>query len=298
MSRLTANLLLAFAALVWGSSFVVQQIGTGELGTMSFTGARFLIGAIVVSPFAFRQFKKNRLAGNVISGKDFARFILIGLVLYVAAALQQYGILHTTVSNSGFLTSLYVPLVPIIIFIFLKSKPHWTVWPASVGCVIGTYIMSGAHSVELAVGDIWVLASTIFWAIHVILVGKMAQKTGAPLVLAFCQFLVCAIFGLVVGGVIETPSLDHFWGAIQGVLYIGIFSVGIAFTLQVVAQRYTPAPDAVIILSLEAVFAALGGVIFLEEHLSGLQISGALLILVSILAVELLPVLNSKRQSC
>lgn len=292
MSRLTANLLLILAAIIWGSSFVVQQIGTGELGTMSFTGARFLVGALVVSPFAYRQYVKTMSSSRRLSSRDFSYFLLIGLCLYTAAALQQYGILHTTVSNSGFLTSLYVPLVPIISFVFLKTKPHWAVWPASLGCVIGTYIMSGAHSVDLAVGDFWVIGSTIFWAIHVILVGKLAQRTGAPIVLAFSQFLVCGIFGLVVGGFIEGPSLHHFSGAMEGILYIGIMSVGIAFTLQVVAQKYTPAPDAVIILSSEAIFAAIGGVVFLGEYLSVVQISGALLILVSIIAVELLPMLK------
>lgn len=292
MTRLQANLVLGLAALIWGSSFVVQQIGTGELGSMSFTGARFLVGALVVFPFALKQFKKVQKSDRPIGRSDWLGLAGTGLVLYTAATLQQYGILRTSVTNSGFLTALYVPMVPFIGLIIFKKWPHWSVWPASVGCFLGTYIMSGAQSVALASGDWWVIASTIFWASHVIVVGAMARRTNAPLVVACGQFLFCGIFGLIVGGIVELPSYAHFVGAMWGILYIGLFSVGIAFTLQVVGQRYTPAPDAAIILSSETVFAALGGAIFLGERLGTLQLFGAGLIFAGILAVELLPMLK------
>lgn len=292
MTRLQANLVLGLAALIWGSSFVVQQIGTGELGSMSFTGARFLVGALVVLPFALKQFKKVQKSDRPINRNDWLGLAATGLILYTAATLQQYGILRTSVTNSGFLTALYVPMVPVLGLIVFKKWPHWSVWPASIGCFVGTYIMSGAHSVALASGDLWVIASTIFWASHVIVVGHMAQRTNAPLVVAFGQFLFCGIFGLIVGGIAESPTYAHFTGALWGILYIGIFSVGIAFTLQVVGQRYTPAPDAAIILSSETVFAALGGAVFLGERLGSLQLCGAALIFTGILAVELLPMLK------
>ncbi|MBU1564977.1 MAG: DMT family transporter [Proteobacteria bacterium] len=289
MTRIQANLLLALAAMIWGSSFVVQQIGTGELGTITFTGSRFLVGAIIVLPFAFKQMCRVGRQERKFHTTDWLGILLTGCVLLTAAILQQHGILRTTVTNSGFLTALYVPLVPLLGLIILKRKVHFAIWPASISCFIGTYILSGAHTVELATGDLWVISSTIFWATHVLLVGIMASRTGAPLVVAAGQFLVCGVGGLTLGFFVEAPTIPQVIGAAWGILYIGIFSVGMAFTLQVVGQRYTPAADAAIILSSETIFAALGGMFFLGERLSLVQLSGGVLILVSILAVELVP---------
>lgn len=292
MSRLHANLLLLFAAMVWGSSFVVQQIGTGELGTITFTGCRFLVGGLMVLPFAYRQYGKVTKNDRQFTSGDWYGIAITGCVLFIAAALQQHGILRTSVTNSGFLTALYVPLVPIIGLLALRRKVHFVIWPASLCCFLGTYILSGAQNVELAVGDIWVISSTLFWAIHVTLVGIFATRTRAPLVVAAFQFFVCGFVGLLLGFLVEQPSLDQILGATWGILYVGIFSVGMAFTLQVVGQRYTPAADAAIILSSETVFAAMGGMIFLGERLSLFQLSGGVLILLSILAVELLPLMG------
>ncbi len=289
MNRLQANSLLALVAMIWGSSFVIQQIGTGELGTITFTGARFLVGALVVLPFAVKQFFKVNGQERKIATADWVGMIATGVVLFTAAALQQHGILRTTVTNSGFLTALYVPLVPVIGLIFLRRKVHFSIWPASLCCFLGTYILSGAQNVELATGDLWVISSTVFWATHVTLVGIMATKTRAPLVVAGTQFAVCGVLGLVLGGFVESPTIAQLVGAGWGICYIGFFSVGMAFTMQVVGQRYTPAADAAIILSSETLFAAMGGMIFLGERLSLLQLSGGALILISILAVELLP---------
>ena len=289
MTRLQANLVLALAAMIWGSSFVVQQIGTGDLGTISFTGARFLVGALVVLPFAVKQFHRVQAGERKFERRDWLGIVVTGCVLLTAAVLQQHGILRTTVTNSGFLTALYVPLVPIIGLLLLGRKVHVSIWPASMCCFLGTYILSGANEVELTAGDLWVISSTIFWASHVILVGIMASRTRAPLVVAAGQFLVCGFGGIFLGFLVESPSFSQIGGAAFGICYVGIFSVGMAFTLQVVGQRFTPAADAAIILSSETVFAALGGMVWLGERLTMLQLSGALLILISIVAVELLP---------
>ena len=300
MTRTQANLLLTLTAMIWGSSFVVQQIGTGELGTISFTGSRFLVGAMLVLPFAIRQWRQVEKKTRKIQSIDWVGILLTGCVLLTAAVLQQHGILRTSVTNSGFLTALYVPLVPLLGFIVLKRKVHFAIWPASICCFVGTYILSGAQHVALAVGDLWVISSTIFWATHVMLVGIMATRTGAPLVVAAGQFLVCGMGGLSLGFLIESPTVLQIVGALGGILYVGVFSVGMAFTLQVVGQRFTPAADAAIILSSETVFAALGGMVFLGERLTLLQLSGGGLILMSILAVELIPLtrLGQPRALC
>lgn len=295
MTRIQANLLLTMAAMIWGSAFVVQQIGTGSLGTIAFTGARFLVGALIVLPFALPQLQRVGRQERRFHSTDWLGILITGCVLLTAAVLQQHGILRTSVTNSGFLTALYVPLVPVLGRIFLKRKVHFAIWPASICCFVGTYILSGAQSVDLVPGDLWVISSTIFWATHVMLVGIMASRTGAPLVVAAGQFLVCGLGGLCLGFFVESPTIDQIIGAIWGILYVGVFSVGMAFTLQVVGQRYTQAADAAIILSSETVFAALGGMVFLGERLTLVQLSGGVLILASILAVELVPLLGIGR---
>jgi len=289
MTRIQANLLLALAAMIWGSSFVVQQIGTGDLGTITFTGARFLIGALIILPFGIRQLIRVEREDRKFELKDWFGIVLTGFVLLTAATLQQHGILRTTVTNAGFLTALYVPLVPFLGLLLLRRKVHFTIWPASICCFIGTYILSGADGFEFAVGDLWVISSTVFWACHVILVGILASRTRAPLVVAATQFLICGFGGLVIGFFFESPDFEQIRGAAFGICYVGFFSVAMAFTLQVIGQRFTPAADAAIILSSETVFAALGGILFLGEHLTLIQLSGGVLILFSILMVELLP---------
>ncbi len=277
------------AAMIWGSAFVVQQVGTGGLEAITFTGARFLVGALIVLPAAVIQYKKVHPTIHGFTAADWLLLTVTGAVLFLAAVIQQYGIFYTTVTNAGFLTALYIPLVPIIGFFILKRRMHWVVWPASLACFIGTYIMSGAKEINLQVGDLWVIASTIFWASHVLLIGYVATRTKAPLVVASYQFLVCGVLGLVLGPVVESPSLVDFKEALGGIAYVGIMSVGFAFTLQVVGQRYTQAVDAAIILSSEAIFAAIAGFLVLGERLAPFQMSGALLIFCGILAVELIP---------
>ena len=199
-----------------------------------------------------------------------------------------------TVTNAGFLTALYVPLVPLISLLVLRRKIHWSAWPASALCLVGTYIMSGAQGIDLRVGDFWVIASSLFWACHVILVGTMAVRTRAPLVVACGQFFVCGMCGTTLGIIIEQPNLVDLQSGLFGILYAGMLSTGIGFTLQVVAQRFTHEADAAIILSSETVFAALAGFIFLGERLTTLELAGASMIFIGIMAVQLLPMLRNR----
>lgn len=294
MNRLQANGLLLLAAVIWGSTFVVQQVGTGGLKTMSFTGIRMLVGAFFVLPFALRQYRRLVRTEQSFDASGWFGIFCTGVVLFTAAALQQYGIFHTTVTNAGFLTALYVPLVPIISLLILRRKIHWSAWPASVLCLGGTFIMSGAQSIDLRIGDLWVIASSLFWACHVILVGTMAVRTKAPLVVACGQFFVCGMCGTILGIVIEQPSLVDLQSGMFGILYAGMLSTGIGFTLQVVAQRFTHEADAAIILSSETVFAAVAGFVFLGERLTTLELAGASMIFIGIIAVQLLPMLRDR----
>ncbi len=297
MTRLNANLLLLVTALVWGSTFTVQQLAMAHIGPVFYTGARFLLGALVVLPFAWMQGRRlARETGWSLSRTDLLGLLCTGSALFAGALLQQIGIKYTTVANAGFLTALYVPLTPLIALVVLRNAPHWAVWPAAAGCTAGAYVLAGGDITAIHAGDLWVIAGSFFWAIHVLMVGAMARRTGAPFVVASAQFFVCAVWGLAWGGVSEPISLEVVRAALPYIAYGGILSVGFGFTLQVVAQRHTPAPDAAIILSSETVFAAVTGVVFLGEVLGPIDIFGCVLILSGVLAVELLPMLMNGRR--
>jgi len=295
MRRLHANLLLLVAALIWGVTFSVQQMAMDHIGPVLFTGLRFLMGALVVLPFAVNELRtKRRREGWRLGQGTLGWLMLTGAVLFTAALLQQFGIAATTVANAGFLTALYVPLTPILAFLVLRQLPHPAIWPAALACVGGAYLMAGGALDDVREGDAWVIAGALFWATHILLIGAMTARTGAPFVISFVQFLVCGVLGTIWGGSTETYSIESLSAAAPMLAFSGLLSVGIGFTLQVVAQRHTPAADASIILSAETVFAALAGAVVLGEQLGALEIGGGALILTGVLAVELLPLTFAK----
>ena len=296
MTRFRANLLLLVTALIWGSTFTVQQLAMEHIGPMLYTGARFLLGALVVLPFAVWQARRLSAAEDWrLNRGDLIGLVVIGTVLFAGALLQQIGIKFTTVANAGFLTALYVPLTPIIALVVFRQFPHWSVWPAAVGCTAGAYVLSGGDIMAISAGDFWVIVGSVFWAIHVLMVGIMARRTRAPFVVATAQFTVCAVWGIAWGVATEPVSFEILRDAFPYTVYAGVFSVGIGFTLQVVAQQHTPGPDAAIILSSETVFAAMTGMIFLGEVLSVIGYLGCAMILTGVLAVELLPMAFPRR---
>ena len=290
MSRPLANLALLLAAAVWGGAFVVQKIGAAHLGPMTFTGVRFLIGALVVLPLALRAWRGLRL-----DGRDWLGMLATGGALFAGAVLQQIGITQTTATSAGFLTTLYVPLVPLLVFLAVRTVPHPVVWPAAAGSVAGTWMLSGGGALSVAPGDLWVLASAGFWAVQVALIGAMAAHTRAPTLVACVQFVVCGVLATAWGAASEATGVADLLDAGWVIFYTGVLSCGVAFTLQAVGQRYTAAADAAVILSSEAVFAALAGAVVLGEQLSGQQMLGCAVILVSILAVELVPAWRAPR---
>ncbi|HVI51928.1 MAG TPA: DMT family transporter [Candidatus Sulfotelmatobacter sp.] len=284
MSRLNANLLLLLAAVIWGSSFAAQKMGGEHVSALTFTAARFLLGALVVLPLAWRELRRTP-----ISGRHWLGMTLTGCVLFVGSFMQQMGVDHTSVTNAGFITGLYVPLVPIIGFVALKVRPHPVTWPAAALCLFGTWLLSGAQSLDFQTGDLWVLVSSLFWACHVILVGRMSNRTGAPTLVAFMQFAVCGAIAVAGGLIFDAEPFTGIPDAWVEIAYVGILSVGVAFTLQSVTQQFTPAADAAIILSGETVFSAVGGVLLMGETLDGVKLAGCAAILVAMLLVQLLP---------
>ncbi|NRF70472.1 DMT family transporter [Aquincola sp. S2] len=292
MSRLQSGGLLLLAALIWGSAFVGQALGMAGVGPLTFTGVRFVLGALVVLPLALREQQQLRRHGHRPGRRDFAWIVLLGLLLCIGVVLQQIGLVSTSVTNAGFLTALYVPLVPLLAWVLLRQGPHWSVWPASLGCLAGTWLMTGASIAGLSTGDLWVLASTLPWAFHVLLVGRVANRLRGAYTLACGQFAVCALLSGVLGLLTEPVSAEGLRTAAGAILYTGIVSVGIGFTLQVVGQRHAHPADAAIILSSETVFAAAFGALFMGDRLSASGFAGAGLILLCIVAIQVQPLLQ------
>ena len=289
MTRSQANLLLLAVAIIWGSAFVAQAHGMDGVEPFTFTGIRFLLGVCIVAPLAWRDWRSISRREVPPGRRDLWGVILLGLLLTLGAVFQQIGLVTTTVTNAGFLTALYVPLVPMLSWLIMRVRPHWSVWPNSAGCLVGTWMLSGAGSVTLSVGDVWVIASSLFWALHVLFVGRIADRIAAPFLVACGQFFVCGVVCLFWGALTETITLEGIPRAAVPILYTGFISVGFAYTGQVVGQRYAAAADAAIILSAETLFAALFGFLLMGDRLSTTGMVGCALIFICIVAVQMMP---------
>lgn len=281
--RLRADLTLFVISIIWGSAFVAQRIA-GQLGSVYlFNGFRYLLAGMVVLPFALRSVRGAIYdPPSVASSPAKLKWIIsAGFLLFIASALQQVGIVFTTAGNAGFITSLYVVLVPLVLFIFWQEKIHWISLLAVSIAVIGTFLLSTSGRFELHLGDALEFLGAMFWAFHVIVVGKFARKYN---VYSFSvgQLVVCGLLNLSVGIFFE-PALPLTAGLGIAILYTALFSLGLCYTLQVWAQRHTSPADAALILSLESVFAVLCGWWLLGERLVGIQVLGCVLIFLAVL---------------
>jgi drug/metabolite transporter (DMT)-like permease len=296
MSRTQANLLLLVVALIWGSAFVAQSHGMANLGPLTFTGVRFLIGALVVAPLMWVEWRQLQRMAKPLQQRDGFKIAGLGGLLLLGAALQQVGITMTSVTNAGFLTALYVPLVPLLGWLLWRQLPHWSVWPGALACLGGAYLLSGASTLAIGTGDLWVIASALPWALHVLLIGRVADRMGAPFLVAGGQFVVCGVLALAWSLAYEPMDWASLQAAALPLGYAGILSVGVAFTAQVVAQRYAHAADAAIVLSAETLFAALFGFLLMGDRLNAAGIAGCALIFMSMLGVQMLPLLRMARR--
>ena len=282
--RIKTDGLLLFVSAIWGSGFVAQRIASESMGNFTFNGVRFLLGALFLLVLVRFRFRVNR--------SDLRWVLLSGGLLFGASTFQQVGIKTTTAANAGFITGLYVVIIPIMLFLFGRQKIHWSTWTAAILAVIGALFLSTGGQFEPAPGDWYELAGAFLWAAHVIVVGKMAREMDA-LQFSIGQFLAAGLLNAMCGFVFETGTspLPAAWFS---VLYSAIFPVGLGFTLQVVGQKTAHTTDAAIIFSMEAVFAALAGYLFLKEILVPLQLLGCALILAAMLLAQFRQMIGSQ----
>jgi drug/metabolite transporter (DMT)-like permease len=292
--QFTATILLILAALIWGTAFVAQSTGMEFIGPLTFTNIRFLIGALLVAPLAF---KERELFFNVEDAKKIKLYIILfltGCSLLMGSYLQQYALLYTKIGNAAFLTILYVPFVPIISRFFLKKKIHWSIWFSVSICLIGSYYLTSQSDFEAQFADMLVVICAIFFAIHCILIDEFFEIIDAPFTLASTQFFICFIMSLPLIFIFEEPTLSGIYKELFEILYVGIMSTGIAYTLQIIGQRYVKPSTAAITFSLEGVFGALSAWIILGQFLTFVQMIGCLLIIVGVLIAQLIPLINQE----
>jgi drug/metabolite transporter (DMT)-like permease len=284
--RLKADITLLLVSIIWGTAFVAQRVA-GQMGSVyQFNGARYLLAALVVLPFAWRSLRSLNGASQVKSPTYMPRdqykwMFIAGFFLFIASALQQAGMVYTTAGNAGFITSLYVVMVPIALFLFWGEKPHWISIVAVGLAGVGAFLLSTGGTFVLHIGDVLEFIGAIFWTFHVIILGKYASKFEA-MSFSAGQLVVCGLLNFGVGVIVE-PAMTLNPQLLFAIVYTALFSLGLCYTLQVWAQRHTPPSDAALILSLEAVFAVLAGWLLLNETLIAIQIFGCVMIFIAVM---------------
>ena len=295
MSKTISLLSALLCTFIWGTTFIAQDTGMDNIGPFTFNAVRFFIGFLAIVPFVF-LFELKKLKSELKS--DIKTFIilsfLIGLSLFLGSALQQVALLYTDVANAAFFTIFYVPMVPIIIFLFRRRSIHWSVWPSVILCLIGGYLLTNFQDATVRFGDSLIVLGALFWSTHIIFTGIIVIKYDLPLTLGAIQTLIVASFSFLIGSIYEEFIYADIIKEIYSILYAGILSGGFAFVLQIYAQKnITPAPAA-IIFSLEGVFATIAAWYLLNQILDINNLLGCFFILCGVLLSQLLPLLKKR----
>ncbi len=294
MSRVRADFLLLLTALIWGATFLAQKTAMDAVGPYTFTGLRFTLSLAIIMPLLHRE--RRRAAAPLVSPKAGTWLLCLASAFTIGVLVQQIGIMQTSVINAGFLTGLYVIFTPMVSLLVFRITPNPIVWLAAPLCIFGVWLLGNGALTPLQAGDFLVMAAALCFALHIVLVGYVLSHGVRPFTIIAAQYAVCALFGLTLAFMFEEFNSEAIVAAFPQILFAGVVSGGIAFTLQVVAQQYTPASDAAIILSGEALFAALAGVLFLGDRLHAVGWAGCALIFLGILLVELYPLLQRRRR--
>ena len=293
MSKTVSLLSALLCTFIWGTTFIAQDTGMDDIGPFTFNAVRFFVGFLAIAPVAILFEIKKFKSEFKLNTKTFAILsLLIGLSLFLGSALQQVALLYTDVANAAFFTIFYVPMVPIIIFLFRRKSIHWSVWPSVILCLIGGYLLTNFYDATVRLGDTLVVLGALFWSTHIIFTGIIVTKYNLPLTLGAVQTIIVALFSFLVGLIYEEFNFENILKEIYSILYAGILSGGFAFVLQIYAQKnISPAPAA-IIFSLEGVFATIAAWFLLDQILDINNLLGCFFILSGVLLSQLLPLVK------
>ena len=294
MSHMKANFLMLIASLIWGTAFVSQTTGMGFIGPFTFSFARFFLAALTVLPLALYFEKQN--FEIFFKNKNFIYLSLFaGLALFGGMGLQQYALLKSQIANASFLSTLYVPIVSLISRFIFKSRLHWIVWIAVLLCIYGSYLLSSNQALEIQRSDSLLFIAAVCFAIHIILIDVFMKQFYSPFTFGFIQYAVVFLCSTILAFSFETPTLANIKLAWFELIYTGVASAGIGYTLQIIAQsKASPAPAA-IILSMESVFGTIAGWILINQVLDTNKILGCIAIFIGVIIVQLIPIYTNKK---
>ena len=290
MSKSTSMICALITTFIWGTAFIAQDTGMDNIGPLTFNFSRFFVGFITILPIALFFERKKILVEISSNSKVFYKYLLfMGISLFLGTYLQQASLQYTNIANAAFFTVFYVPLVPILLFFIYASKVHWSIWPSIGLCVFGVYLLSDFSNSEVMLGDALVILCSVFWALHIIFAGKFMEIFNIPIFYAALQALLVATLSLLFSYFFEEIKFSNILLESSSIIYAGVLSGGIAFTLQMFAQKNIEEAPAAIIYSLEGVFAALAGWIILNQFLDLSNIIGCCLILIAVIFSQLAP---------
>ena len=298
MSKSMSLLSALLCTFIWGTTFIAQDTGMDKIGPLTFNATRFFIGFLSIIPFAL-LFEKKKITKEINNNKRLFYKLLfwIGLFLFLGTCLQQTALLYTDVANAAFFTIFYVPMVPIILFFFYSKSIHWSIWPSVLFCIVGVYLLSDFTNATIRLGDTLVILCALFWSLHIIFIGNFIKNFNLPLFFGALQALVVSFFSIIFALFFETITIVNILNESVSIIYAGVLSGGIAFTLQIYAQKNISSAPAAIIFSLEGVFATIAAWIILNQILGLDNVIGCALILFGVLFSQLLPIYESKTKN-
>ena len=296
MKKTVSFACLLVCTFIWGTTFIAQDTGMDNIGPFTFNSVRFFVGFLVISPFVFLFERKKINIQTRAKANEFIKLIIpVGVFLFLGTVFQQVSLLYTDVANSAFFTIFYVPMVPIIVYFLFSERLHWSIWPSVVAGIIGGYLLSDVSDVNIRFGDGLVLIGALFWALHIIYIGKIIDQFDLPFLIAMLQNIIVAGFSFFLVIMFEEIDFSKIKLETVEILYAGILSGGVAFALQLFGQKNISAAPAAIVMSLEGVFAAISAWIILNQLLGLNNIIGCTLILGGVLLSQLAPIYEKNR---
>jgi drug/metabolite transporter (DMT)-like permease len=291
MKKTISLICLIVCTFIWGTTFVAQDSGMDHIGPFTFNAVRFFVGFLAVAPFVL-IFEMKKIKEQIIYKKKifFKLMLPVGIFLFLGTVLQQVSLLYTNIANSAFFTVFYVPMVPIIIFFLFSKRIHWAIWPSVIFCVVGVYFLSDFGDSSIRYGDSLVIIGALFWALHIIYIGKIIEYFDLPFFIALLQNIIVSLFSFILVIIFEEIDFSKIKLETIEILYAGILSGGAAFALQIFGQKNISSAPAAIVMSLEGVFASIAAWLFLNQVLGLSNIIGCSLIFFGVLFSQIAPI--------